>query len=257
MTPELRALLARLKLSKILDTLPERFSLARQQKMSYEDLMTLVLADEVSRRDATSAELRAAKAKLDPTMVLESWDPEAKVVYDKRLWNELTTLRFVDEHHHVSILGQVGVGKTHLASALGHIACRRRLSVAMVSCEKMLRSLKHSRLDGSYEQELRRLVSVDLLLVDDFALDALDSTESRDMAEIITERHRSGSIVLTSNRAPEEWLSVFSEPMRAQSAVDRLHNNSYDLVIEGESYRKKLKPGRSRGSEGKEKSKAG
>jgi len=80
------------------------------------------------------------------------------------------------------------------------------------------------------------------LIVDDFALDSMDSVESRDAHEIITERHRSGSMVFTSNRGPDEWLAMFADPMRAQSAIDRLTGNAYDLVIEGESYRHRLKP---------------
>jgi DNA replication protein DnaC len=106
----------------------------------------------------------------------------------------------------------------------------------------MLKSLKHARLDNSYEAELRRLLAVDLLIVDDFGLDAMDATESRDAYEILTERHRSGSMVITSNRGPDEWLATFADPVRAQGAIDRFTSNAYDLVIDGESYRKRLKP---------------
>ena len=80
------------------------------------------------------------------------------------------------------------------------------------------------------------------MIVDDFGLDAMDPTESRDAYEILTERHRAGSMIVTSNRGPDEWLATFADPMRAQSAIDRFTSNSYDLVIEGESYRPRLKP---------------
>ncbi len=106
----------------------------------------------------------------------------------------------------------------------------------------MLKTLRHARLDNSYETELRKLIAVDLLIVDDFALDAMDPTESRDTYELLTERHRSGSMIVTSNRGPDEWLATFADPVRAQSAIDRFTNNSYDLVIEGESYRPRMKP---------------
>jgi len=93
----------------------------------------------------------------------------------------------------------------------------------------MLKALRHARLDHSYEQELRRLLAVDLLLLDDFGLDALDPTESRDTYELLIERHRAGSIVVTSNRGPDEWLATFAEPLRAQSAIDRfINSNAYD-----------------------------
>jgi DNA replication protein DnaC len=164
------------------------------------------------------------------------------VAYDKALWNELVSLRFLEASAHVAIVGPVGVGKTFLAHALGHVACRRGRAVLALRADQMLKTLKHARLDNSYEQELRKLLAVDLLLVDDFGLDAMDPTESRDAYEILTERHRAGSIIVTSNRGPDEWLATFADPVRAQSAIDRFTSNAYDLVIEGESYRKRLKP---------------
>lgn len=245
-SPELKSALSKLKLSGVLDTLPERLVLARQQKMPHQDFLTLVLADEASRREAAGMALRSSKARLDPSMTIENWDPETKTVYDKALWAELLTLRFAEEHHHVCIMGPVGVGKTFMATILGHVACRRRLTAHMARFEHVLKTLKHARLDGTYDAELRKLIAVDLLLLDDFAMDPLDPSESRDLAEIVAERHRSGSIVLTSNRHPDEWLPLFPDPLRGQSVVDRLHNNAYDLVIEGESYRRNLKPGRER-----------
>ncbi len=108
--------------------------------------------------------------------------------------------------------------------------------------DQMLKTLKHARLDNSYEAELRKVVAVDLLLLDDFAIDVLDATESRDLYEILLERYRTGSIIITSNRGPDEWLATFADPIRAQSAIDRFTSNAYDLVIDGESYRPRLKP---------------
>lgn len=242
LSPDLRTVLRRLKLSRMVDTLPERLVLARGQKMPHQDFLLLVLADEASRRDSQSAVVRAQRAHLDPTMQLEAWDDTAKVKFDRALWNELVSLRFVETHAHVTIVGPVGVGKTFLAQALGHIACRRRLSVAAVRADQMLKTLKHARLDNSYDAELRKLIAVDLLLLDDFGLDAMDPTESRDAYELFTERHRAGSMIVTSNRGPDEWLATFSDPVRAQSAIDRFTSNSYDLVIDGESYRRRLKP---------------
>ena len=242
-SPELRTVMRRLKLSKMLDTLPDRLTLARQQKMPHQDLLLLVLSDEASRRDGLAATLRAQRGHLDPDMQLERWDETSRVTFDKAMWNELVSLRFIEAHAHAAIVGPVGVGKTFLAHALGHAACRRGHSVLALRADQMLKTLKHARLDNTHEQELRKLIAVDLLIIDDVCLDAMDSTESRDLYEILTERHRSGSMVLTSNRGPDEWLATFADPVRAQSAVDRFTSNSYDLVIEGESYRRRLKPG--------------
>lgn len=239
---DLRAVLRRLKLSRMCDTLTERIALARQQKMPHQDFLLLVLADEASRRDGQSAQLRAQRAHLDPAMQLEAWDESARVRFDRALLNELVSLRFLEARSHVTMVGPVGVGKTFLAHALGHIACRRGFSVIAQRADRMLKSLKHARFDNSYDAELRKLVSTDLLIIDDFGLDTMDSTESRDAYEIFTERHRSGSVIVTSNRGPDEWLATFADPVRAQSAIDRFTSNSYDLVIEGESFRSRLKP---------------
>lgn len=240
--PELRAVLRRLKLSGMLETLPERLAMARAQKMAHQDVMLLVLSDEISRRDSLAATVRADRAHLDPQARIENWDDTAKVTLDRQLLNELLSLRMIESHHHVAIVGHVGVGKTFLAHAIGHAACRRGYSVIALRADRMLKTLKHARLTGSYEAELRKLVATDLLVVDDFGLDAMDAQESRDAYEIFVERHRAGSMILTSNRGPDEWLATFADPVRAQSAIDRFTSNAYDLVIEGESYRGRLKP---------------
>lgn len=239
---DLKTILRRLKLSRMLDTLAERLTLARQQNMPHQDFLLLALSDEASRRDGQAATLRAQKARLDPGMRLEAWDKTAKVTYDEALLNELASLRFMERNYHVAIVGPVGVGKTFIAHAFGHIACRRGRSALALRADKMLKTLKHARLDNTYEAELRRLIAVDLLILDDFGLDAMDATESRDAYEILVERHRAGSLVITSNRGPDEWLATFADPLRAQSAIDRFTSSSYDLVIEGESYRQRLKP---------------
>ena len=122
--PELITALKRLKLGRIAETLPERLVLADQQEMAFAELLLLVLTDEIARRDSSAADLRARAARLDPAMQLERWDKTAKVSFDKRLLAELTSLRFLEAHRHVVVLGPVGVGKTFIAQALGHLACR-------------------------------------------------------------------------------------------------------------------------------------
>lgn len=246
LTPEisvdLKQVLRRLKLSPMLDTLPERLELARQHSIAHHDFLLMALTDEAERRDGNAVRLRATKAKLPEHMRLENWDNTAEVTFDKQLWAELCSLRFVRSCNNVLILGPVGVGKTFLASALGHIACRQRRSALMIRAEKLFKLLKASRLDNTHERELRRIFGLDLLIIDDFGLDQMDANESRDFYEIVVERHRRGSIVVTSNRDPQEWLTLMADPIRAQSAIDRLQNAAYELVVEGQSYRKRQKP---------------
>ena len=151
-------------------------------------------------------------------------------------------LRFVEQARNAFILGPVGVGKTFMATALGHIACRRRISVHFERADRLHKRLKAARLDASFDQEMRKLIGVDLLIIDDFALTTLDATETADIYELVVERHRTAATVLTSNRDPSEWLAVMADPLLAQSAVDRLKSAAWELIIEGESYRQHEKP---------------
>lgn len=241
-SPELRQVLRTLKLGKLLDTLPERLTLAKQQQLPHAEFLELILADEVARRDTNSAALRARAAGLDPSMRLESWDTTAAVRFDQQLWNELTSLRFLDAPHGALVLGPVGVGKTHLATALGHIAVRRRVSVHMTRADKLFKRLKAARLDNTVEAEMRRLAHIALLIIDDFCLQALDATETADFYGLVVERHHKTATVLTSNRTPDEWLALMADPLLAQSAVDRLTSTCHELVVEGESYRRRQRP---------------
>jgi len=223
-------------------TLPERLVLADKQNLSFEQLLVMILTDEISRRDNAAADRRATDAGLDPSMRLELWDKTAKVSFDKRVLSELVSLRFLEAHRHVCILGPVGVGKTFLASALGHIACRHGYNVKFSRADEVLKRLRQSRFDNSRDAEMVALTTVDLLILDDFGLEAMNKEESKDIYQLFLERTGRASMIVTSNRDTGEWLAMFDDVMLAQSAVDRFRNAAYDFVVEGESYRSRLKP---------------
>jgi DNA replication protein DnaC len=239
---DLKNVLKKLKLGHLIATLPDRLVLAYKQQLSVEDTLLLVLSDEVSRRESTAAQRRADRAGLDPEMQLERWDGTTKVRYDKRVLAEVASLRFVQMNKNALILGPVGVGKTFLASAIGHIACRHGYNVHFTRADAMLRRLKQSRLDNSRDALLTELCTVDLLIVDDFALEPMTRDESRDVYQLLVERSGRASTLVTSNRDTSEWLATFDDVLLGQSAVDRFAHAAYDLVVEGESYRAKLKP---------------
>jgi DNA replication protein DnaC len=134
------------------------------------------------------------------------------------------------------------VGKTFLATALGHAAVRRRYSVHFERADQLFKRLKVSRLDNSHDAEMRKLLRVDLLILDDFCLQPLDAADTADVYELIVERHRHAATVTTSNREPIEWLALMADALLAQSAIDRLQSSAYELILEGESYRSRQKP---------------
>ena len=240
---DLTRILRALKLSGLNATLPERLALARGRKMGHAAFLELLLSDEVARRDSRSAMLRSRAAGLDPSMRLDTWDEAEDLTYDRMLLSDLTSLRFAEAGHGVLVLGPVGVGKTHLASALGHIGIRRRMSVHFARADKLFTRLRAARLDNTLEVEMRRLARVDLLILDDFALRPLDPTQTSDFYELVVERHRKASTIVTSNREPAEWLTMMSDALLAQSAVDRLTSGAHTPIVEGPSYRQRTLPG--------------
>lgn len=173
---DLTRTLKALKLGQMTQTLPERLALARQRKMGHAAFLQLILDDEITRRESRSAMLRSRAAGLDPTMRLESWDELEDLTYDRALLSNLTSLAFTEAGNNLLLLGPVGVGKTYLATALGHIAIRRRLTVHASRADKLFTRLRAARLDNTLEAEFRKLARVDVLILDDFALRPLDAT---------------------------------------------------------------------------------
>lgn len=241
-SPELVSALKRLRLGRMLDSLAERITLAERDGTPFQDLLLTLLIDESERRATNAATMRARDAGIDPDMVFERWDKSAKVTYDKRMLQELTSLRFIEAKRNAVVLGPVGVGKTFVACALGHLACRAGFSVRFERGDGMLRRLKQSRMDNSRDALMTELTTIDLLIIDDFALEPMTREESRDVYQLFVERNARFPTIVTSNRDTAEWLSAFDDTLLAQSAVDRFKNNAYDLVIDGESYRARLKP---------------
>jgi len=239
----LKTVLKRLKLSGIMATLPDRVAYARKQKVAELDLLELLLQDEIDRRDHKNLSIRLAKAGFDEEHTLEGFDWDAPVTFDRDRVRDLFSLGFVERHQDVIFLGPVGVGKTFLACALGHAACRAGSEVRFLRADHLLQRLHQSRADHSTEKVLRGLLAPDVLIIDDFGLRRLDAQQSSDLYEVILERHRRASTIVTSNRTIDEWIPLFDDPILAPSDFDRIAHNAYLVVIDGERYRKRQRPG--------------
>lgn len=239
----LKPVLKRLRLSGILATLPERIAYAKKAKLEMQDFLELVLQDEIDRRDQNNLRLRLVKARFSEEQTFEGFDWHAPITFDRDRVKHLFSMAFLKQREDVIFMGPVGVGKTHLAAALGHAACRAGHDVLMLRTDLLLRELHQSRADSSTSKVLRRLVAQDLLILDDFGLRRFDAVQSSDLYELIVERHKRFPTIFTSNRTVEEWIPLFDDPILAQSAIDRLAHNAHQVIIEGESYRKKQGPG--------------
>jgi DNA replication protein DnaC len=242
LSSELVQVMKELRLGQILHTLADRIGLAEKNDLPLQDFLIGLFTDEVERRRDASTARRANDAGLDPEMLFERWDKTAKVTYDRRVLQELVSLRFVEAQRNVVVLGPVGVGKTFVANALGHAACHSGFNVILHRGDDLLRLLRQSRLDNSREVLMTELCTVDLLIIDDFALEPMTRDESRDIYQLFVERTGKAATIITSNRDTADWLAVFDDPLLGQGAVDRFKNNAYDLVVDGESYRPRLKP---------------
>ena len=238
----LKSVLKRLRLSGILATLPERVAYARKAKLETQDFLELVLQDEIDRRDQNNLRLRLQKARFVEEQTFEGFDWDAPITFDRDRVKHLFSMAFLEQHEDVIFMGPVGVGKSHLASALGHAACRIGRNVLNLRVDHLLRELHQSRADSSTSKVLRKLIAPDMLILDDFGLRRLDAIQSSDLYEVIVERHKRASTVFTSNRTVEEWIPLFDDPILAQSALDRLAHNAHQVVIEGDTYRKRQSP---------------
>jgi len=231
-----------LKLSGMLETLDARLTQAAAGELGHLDFLQILCQDEITRRDAMSMTRRLRRARFDEATTLEGFDFHASPKLPAAQIRDLAALRWLHAGESVILHGPVGVGKTFAASALGHVACRHGYHVRLIRAGAMLQLLRKSRFDNSRDAEMAALTSVDLLILDDFALEPMSKEESRDVYQLFLERTGRASMIVTSNRDTGEWIAMFDDVLLAQSAVDRFKNSAFDFVIQGESYRPRLKP---------------
>lgn len=226
-----------LRLSGVLQTLDARHRQALDAQWSYMDFLTRLLEDEVERRAQKQLCLRTRRAMLNSTKNLDDFSFNFNPAINRQKVLALAACDFVREKRNVLICGPAGVGKTHLAQAIGHEACRQGYHVLLVNTHKMLGHLNAGRADNTIDRRLAAYLRPDLLILDDFGLRALPAPGPEDLYDVISERYERGSILLTSNRAPEEWPALFGDPLLASAGLDRLNHRAEMLIIRGDSYR--------------------
>jgi DNA replication protein DnaC len=231
--------LKNLRLSGILETLEVRNQEAIQEKCTYVEFLQKLLEDEVERRGQKQLSLRLRRSGLSPSKTLEAFDFSFNPTIKRQQVFDLATCAFVERAESVFLLGPAGVGKSHLAQALGHEACRRGFDVIFAKTSAMLSHIHAGRADGTYERRLASYQRPDVLILDDFGLKPMRPPAAEDLYEVIEGRYGRGAIVLTTNRAFNEWPELFDNPVLASAALDRLAHGATQIVITGDSYRAK------------------
>lgn len=239
LTHPLSPKLKELRLSGMLASLEERAELAREQQLSPVEFLALLLEDELERRHQRTQARRQKEAGFEYLKTLADFDFAAVPTLDKALVLELATCSFLTAKENWLICGPTGVGKSHLATAIGYEAIRRGMKVLSFATHRLLAELLAARADGTHHRLLTKLSAVELLIIDDFGLRPVSAQGAEDLYELIARRYERGSILLTSNRAPSEWAEVFGDTLLASAALDRLTHHARVTVITGESYRQR------------------
>lgn len=238
---QLETALRTLSLSGMLDTLESRLAQAHAGELGHLEFLHVLCQDEITRREAAALERRLRAARFEQQCTIEEFDFTFNAKIPAAVIRDLATLRFVEAGESVVLHGPVGVGKSHVAQALGHAACRRGHSVAFTKTSRLLADLAGGHADRSWESRLRRWARPALLILDDFAMRDFTPGQADDLYELVSER-ATRSIVITANRSAEDWYSLFPNPVVAESILDRLVNGAHHVHMPGRSYRPNRRP---------------
>ena len=239
---QIKTQLKTLKLSGIGDYLETRLMEANSNQLTYTEFLSAILLDELETRKQKKLDRLISQAQIGSDSTMENFDlkfsPHLPVKYIK----SLASCEFLNKGENVIFLGPTGTGKTHLAKALCNQACRQYRSAIFKTFFQFFKELKMIEINGKLDLYLKKLLKVDLLVIDDFAFRKIDATETELFYYIVDQRYQTKSIVLTSNRAISDWVSIFPDPITANAIMDRLAHNAHQIIMKGESYRKNQTP---------------
>lgn len=207
--------------------------------LSFAERLGLLVDEECTLRDETRLKTRLRTAALRQTACLEDLDFRQPRELDKGLVKKLAGGAWLREHLNCLITGPTGVGKSYLACALAHQACRDGYSVRYLRVQRLLSDLGIAKGDGRYRKQLAHLARIDLIVLDDFGLAAMTDEQRRDLLEILEDRYERKSTLVTSQFPVDRWHELIADPTLADAILDRLVHNAYRVQLKGESMRKK------------------
>jgi DNA replication protein DnaC len=239
---DLLVLAKKLRLTGIPDTLMARIEQARAASLSYEELLAMLFQDENEARQQSMLAGRVKQARFEEPQSFENLDLNRYSTKVIQAIRTLMTGKFIKEKNHIIIMGAVGAGKSHLGQALGLLVCQRQKKVCFIRTNDLLNQFHQSRADETWSALFKRYTKYDVLILDDFGLKTLSPEQSTDLYDLIAAIHINSILIITTNRKIEGWMDLFHDPVMANAALDRIVNKAYRILLDGDSYRKKLIP---------------
>lgn len=227
-----------LRLSGMAEAFEEQSRLD-QTGLSFDERLGMLVDREQTVRDNQLLARRLKQARLRQLAVAEDIDYRHPRGLDRAMFQRLLDGQWIRQHQNVLLTGPTGVGKSWLASALAHQACRQGFSAQYVRVPRLLEELTISHSDGRYGKLLAQMAKMDVLVLDDWGLAVLDHAQRRDLLEVLDDRHDMRSTIITSQLPIDHWHAAIGDPTLADAILDRLVHNAHVLALKGESLRKR------------------
>ena len=222
----------------MLEGLQDQTQQSAIESLGFEERLGLLVDREITHRLDRRLKNRLHQAKLKQNACLEDVNYQANRGLDKALLQSLQDCKWIKNHLNILITGPTGVGKSWIACALAHQACRAGYTAIYQRIPRLFQELPLAKGDGSYSKRLNRLGKTDVLLLDDWGLSKLTAEQRRDLLEILEDRHGSRSTIVTSQLPLDQWHNSVGDATLADAIMDRLVHNAYKIKLEGESLRK-------------------
>lgn len=235
--------LGRLQLSYFVEHYPALMAQAARESWPHGRFLEQLVAGEVARRDEGLISRRIKSARLPGIKTLDGFDWSWPKKINRTQVQHLFRLDFVPQHGNVIFLGGVGIGKTHLASALTYAACLKGMTALFTTAVDIVNSLAAAQATGGIKREMARLLKPAILCIDELGYLPIDKFGADGLFQVISQRYERGSTIITSNRAFKKWPEIFNNDSTLTSALlDRLLHHAETVVIEGNSYRMRDQP---------------
>ena len=230
-----------LRLFGMAKALQEQAEMPQCDALPFDDRLALLVDREATERENSRLQGRLKKAKLRLAATIEDIDYRHPRGLDKALLLSLASCQWIRSHHNCIVIGPTGVGKSYLACALAHKACREGYKTRYIRAPRLFEEFTVAKADGRYPKLLAAYARIDLLVIDDWGLATLTEAQRRDLLEITDDRHDLRSTLIASQIPVEKWHSVIGDPTLGDAILDRLVHNAHKIVLKGDSLRKKNK----------------